>query len=136
MEIALWVIGIAAAGWSLDRLMLAAEARGWIYYRRRRGHATMGGVVADLMVDALQPSHHYVIEERDRRDRQVAVTQAGEPSPPVPSGLDLTGCPAPDDPPAEGEHHEPDRRDQHRLAGLRPQGQQHHHEREEGQHHP
>ena len=28
-----WIAGLAAAGWILDRLLIACELRGWILYR-------------------------------------------------------------------------------------------------------
>jgi hypothetical protein len=28
-----WIAGLAAAGWALDRILIACELRGWILYR-------------------------------------------------------------------------------------------------------
>jgi hypothetical protein len=28
-----WIAGLAAAGWALDRILIACELRGWIFYR-------------------------------------------------------------------------------------------------------
>lgn len=36
LETALWLALLAVAVWVLDRLLLEAEDRGWIYYRKRR----------------------------------------------------------------------------------------------------
>jgi hypothetical protein len=33
VRILVWLIGLAAAAWALDRLLIAAELRGWILYR-------------------------------------------------------------------------------------------------------
>jgi hypothetical protein len=32
-RIVLWLVGLAVAAWALDRLLIAAELRGWILYR-------------------------------------------------------------------------------------------------------
>ena len=37
MELGLWLIAAVAAAFVLDRLMLKAEERGWIYWRKRKG---------------------------------------------------------------------------------------------------
>ncbi|MCW5695999.1 MAG: hypothetical protein KIS96_04590 [Bauldia sp.] len=45
----LWPIGIGAALFALDRLALAAEARGWIYWRRRKPTGSGGDpMIVDL----------------------------------------------------------------------------------------
>jgi hypothetical protein len=31
--ILVWVVGLVVAAWALDRLLIAAELRGWILYR-------------------------------------------------------------------------------------------------------
>jgi hypothetical protein len=28
-----WILGLAAAGWAIDRVLIACELRGWILYR-------------------------------------------------------------------------------------------------------
>lgn len=33
MTVAAWVLGLAIAGWVIDRVLVACELRGWILYR-------------------------------------------------------------------------------------------------------
>ena len=51
-----------------DRLLLRAEARGWIFYRRRRSTATPVAEAAfGPVFDLLQPARQVVNEERERQ---------------------------------------------------------------------
>jgi hypothetical protein len=36
------VVALGAAGWAADRALLWMEARGWVYWRRRRGLKALG----------------------------------------------------------------------------------------------
>jgi len=58
-----WLLGLvlgAAALLVADRLLLAAEARGWVYWRRRRASA-------DALGDALARIHALVEPRAERR---------------------------------------------------------------------
>jgi hypothetical protein len=60
------VLGIVAGLFLLDRLLLALERRGWIYYRKRRGSS---GALGNSMLEVqkiLEPSKRHVVEERLR----------------------------------------------------------------------
>lgn len=58
-----WLIATGIALFALDRLLLAAEARGWIYWRRRRRVGSGGDVmVLDLMTN---PAARHVVEARE-----------------------------------------------------------------------
>lgn len=57
-----WVLVAAAACLVLDRLLLAAEARGWIYWRRRRASpGTPAGAMLELHA-MLEPSRRHTAE--------------------------------------------------------------------------
>jgi hypothetical protein len=63
--VVLAVIGLAVAALLLDRGLLAAESRGWIYYRRRRAPK---GAAAERMLalgSIWDPSAQHVLDQRD-----------------------------------------------------------------------
>lgn len=60
----LWILGILFALYVVDRLLLAAEARGWIYWRRRKASpGTLGNAVASAHA-LLEPDRRHLVEER------------------------------------------------------------------------
>lgn len=66
------VVAVLAALFLLDRLLLAAEARGWIYWRRRKASP---GSLGNALLSAqalLQPEVRHVVEERSavRKDEE------------------------------------------------------------------
>jgi hypothetical protein len=73
----LWGLAIAAALVALDRLLLAAERRGWLYYRKER--ARPGGVGnAVLAAHALvEPQMRALVEQRAERPAESEA--AGDP---------------------------------------------------------
>ncbi|KAA0254409.1 hypothetical protein FBQ97_06315 [Acidobacteria bacterium ACD] len=78
----LWVAGILVALYLLDRLLLAAEARGWIYWRRRKASpGTLGSAVASAHA-LLEPDRRHLVEER----RAVRVEEDEEGGPPDTGG--------------------------------------------------
>jgi hypothetical protein len=54
----------------LDRALLRMEERGWIYYRRKRGHADRLGEAAFRVQSAFEPGKRYVLEEKERGRRE------------------------------------------------------------------
>ncbi len=61
------LVSLATLLWLLDRLLLRAEARGWIYYRKRKssgGTFTSGvaGAMRELDRLAARPSVEHTIE--------------------------------------------------------------------------
>ena len=61
---------VAAAGaalWFLDRALLAMEARGWIYYRRRRGDPGTLSAAFLSVASLVEPGRRHVVEQL-RRD--------------------------------------------------------------------
>ena len=76
-----WLWGFLGLGLLLvaDRLMVAAERRGWVYYRRRKPTSgSMSGAAFGSISDVLQPGRQVVVEQqRDDRQRRTS-HRAGE----------------------------------------------------------
>lgn len=70
LEGALWVVGLAAGLFILDRALLFLEGRGWIYYRRSK--AGRGASTYHLLewTSVLDPSQKQVLELRVSEERQ------------------------------------------------------------------
>jgi hypothetical protein len=66
-----WIgIAIVLAAYGLHRLASWAEARGWIYYRKRRGSSgTLGDAFLEVQT-MFDPSKKIVLEERRREVRE------------------------------------------------------------------
>ena len=63
---------------ALDRLGLWMEARGWVYYRKKRGSSTLGRAVLETQA-LLDPGKRYVLEaERTNPEEE---DSADPPSP-------------------------------------------------------
>lgn len=76
-----WAVGLAAALLVADRLLLAAEARGWIYYRRRKPNP---GSLGDAMLRVqgmIEPGQAHVAEAREARP--VEIDAEGDPPEPA-----------------------------------------------------
>ena len=76
-EVALWVVGLGAVVWILDRFLLWAESRGWVYYRRSkpgRGASTYHLLEWASIFD---PAQREVIEVRVKEEQ--AEDEAGDP---------------------------------------------------------
>lgn len=73
----LWGFAIAAALVALDRLLLAAERRGWLYYRKER--ARPGGVGNALLAAhaLVEPQMRAFVEQRAERPTEREA--AGDP---------------------------------------------------------
>lgn len=71
---------VLASLWGLDRLLLRAEARGWIYYRRKRGTWTRVGSAFLEVQSMLEPGKRHVAEIR----REKALPEPGSGAPPEP----------------------------------------------------
>ena len=64
----------------LDRLLLWLEARGWIYYRKKKANpGSLGSAMLEIQ-SMLQPSGEHVVEER--RAVKSEEDEAGEPPEP------------------------------------------------------
>lgn len=66
----LWVVLALGLLLVLDRLMLAAERRGWVYYRHRKPTSgSMSSAAFGAIAVVLQPGRQVVVEQQ--RDDQV-----------------------------------------------------------------
>jgi hypothetical protein len=72
------VAGAAVAVWSLDRVALWAESRGWIYYRRteRKTGANLGDAFLEIQT-MIEPGTRHVVEIR--REEKSEQSESGDP---------------------------------------------------------
>ena len=77
MKYILWGIVIAAGLYSLHRLALWAEQRGWIYYRRSHGSSgTLGNAMLEVQA-MIEPSKRHILEERVKESAEAQ--KSGDP---------------------------------------------------------
>jgi len=83
-----WLLIAACVGvalFLLDRLLLWLEARGWIYYRKKKASpGSLGSAMLEIQA-MLRPSTEHIVEER--RAVKSEEDEAGEP--PEPPDLKL-----------------------------------------------
>ncbi len=64
------VAGLALFLFLADRLLLAMESRGWIYYRKKQGSGSrLGGAFLHVQ-SILEPGKKYVIEETEKTKKE------------------------------------------------------------------
>ena len=64
---ALWIGGVVVTLFMIDRLALWAEARGWIYWRRKKAQTgAMSSMLMEMNV-ITNPSAQHVIEAKDAK---------------------------------------------------------------------
>lgn len=78
--ISCWASAVLAALWGLDRLLLWAEARGWIYYRKKRGTGSRLGSAFLEVQSLLEPDKRHVAQIR--KDQNLPAP--GSDAPPEP----------------------------------------------------
>lgn len=78
-----WIIlaaAVLAAIVVIDRLALAAERRGWIYYRHRRASSgSLSSAAFGPVAEVFQPGSRIVMEERARLQTVRRSNPGGEP---------------------------------------------------------
>ena len=68
MRTSAWVVLVVVGTYLLHRVALRMEAKGWIYYQKKRGSSgTLSSAALELQ-SMLEPSKRYVLEERRRED--------------------------------------------------------------------
>lgn len=77
MRIAVALAFAALALWLADRLLLAAEARGWIYYRRRKASPGTRASAFLEMQSMLEPGRTHEVEAI--RGEENGSEESGEP---------------------------------------------------------
>jgi hypothetical protein len=80
MRLALILIAVAAALFALDRLLLAAEARGWIYYRKKQASPGTGASAFLELQSMLEPGRKHEISAL-RREEEERDDEGEPPSP-------------------------------------------------------
>lgn len=75
-----WGAFVAAGMYSLHRVALRMEARGWIYYQKKRGSSGTLSSAALETQSMFEPSKRYVLEERRREDAEER--ESGDPPAP------------------------------------------------------
>jgi len=76
---ALVVVVVAASLYLIDRALLWAEQRGWIYWRRRKASSTSVGSAMLSVHSILEPDKRHVVEERQRQDADIDLADDDDP---------------------------------------------------------
>jgi hypothetical protein len=63
MKWMLIAVGIGVAAFVVDRLLLWAEDRDWIYYRKRKPNITSLGTALFQMQAIVQPEKQHIVEQ-------------------------------------------------------------------------
>jgi hypothetical protein len=80
MLIALWILGFVVGLFAVDRLALWAEAKGWIYWRKKKASTgALGSALMEMNVIA-NPSAEHVIVAKDAK--KFEERQNGDDDPP------------------------------------------------------
>ena len=62
-----WIALVVGVLYSLHLLATWAEKRGWVYYRKKHGSATVGSAFLEIQA-LMEPSKRYELEQRRRDD--------------------------------------------------------------------
>lgn len=73
-------LAVLAVLFVADRLLLKAEERGWIYWRRRKGSPGSVGSAALQVHQIIEPSKKYVLQIEE--DQQPEAARGGDPPEP------------------------------------------------------
>ena len=78
-----WVALAVVVALVMDRVLLAAERRGWIYYRKRKPTSGSASAAAfGPMAELFQPGQQVVVQERQRQQNTRRSADGGEPPQP------------------------------------------------------
>lgn len=82
VEIVAYAVTAVGALFVVDRLLLKAEEKGWIYWRRRKGSPGSVGSAALQVHQIIEPSKKYVLQakedQRPASDREADPPDPGE----------------------------------------------------------
>jgi len=86
LKIIFWGILIVGLILGLDRFLLFAERRGWIYYRKKKPSSSALGNACLEIQQILEPSKKYVVQikKEEKRDQQEAGDLPSEEEDPFP----------------------------------------------------
>lgn len=74
-----WLLAGGAALVVVDRLLLAAEARGWVYWRRRTATGSSAGSALLGVQAILEPNAEHVVAEERRQADDIDVAGDDDP---------------------------------------------------------
>ena len=80
MKLLLTLAALGVAGFVFDRLMLKAEERGWIYWRKKKGSHGMAASATLEVQQLIEPSKKYVLEVQ--QDQAPESDEEGDPPSP------------------------------------------------------
>lgn len=63
----------------VDRLLLAAERRGWIYWRRSKASVSRASSALLSIQSIFEPDREHVVEERAREEADIDVATDDDP---------------------------------------------------------
>jgi hypothetical protein len=69
MSVGLWLVGIAAALFALDRLFLWMEAKGWVYWRKVKRKGSGGGGLIGVS-GVFDPGARHLAEAREDHQQE------------------------------------------------------------------
>lgn len=76
------ICAVLVAALAIDRLMVAAEARNWVYWRRKPTSGSASAAALAPLHALTQPSYQYVIEEQQHQQLLADPQEDGEPPSP------------------------------------------------------
>lgn len=79
-----WVIVAVVGLVIIDRLLLAAERRGWVYYRKRKPVSGAATAMLAPVAEVLQPGRQVVVEQTVRERTLRRTDEASDPADPTP----------------------------------------------------
>lgn len=74
-----WTLAAAGGAVVLDRLLLAAERRGWIYWRRRSPTSSARSAAMLSTHALLEPDKEHVVEEIQQQQADIDRAEGEEP---------------------------------------------------------
>ena len=80
MELLLWLLALVVAAFVVDRLLLKAEARGWIYWRKKKGSHGMPASAFLEVQQIFEPDKKYVLEVQ--QEQAPEEEESGDPPTP------------------------------------------------------
>jgi hypothetical protein len=75
-------LGVAAAAWVLDRVLVWAEDRGWIYYRKRKPTIISLATALFQAQTIVQPEKQHIVEAKREIKEDEDHDGDGKPKPP------------------------------------------------------
>ena len=77
--VAVALLGIIVALVVIDQLFLAAERRGWVYWRRSKASSSRASSALLAIQSIFEPDREHVVEERAREEADIDVAADDDP---------------------------------------------------------